>query len=308
MLKLISSKPNLSTAFQRVKKNHGCTGIDGVTIEKFEHNLGKNLSRLKDELLYGNYRPLPLLKILVDKGNGEARALSIPTVRDRVAQSAVLEVIEPIFEAEFENCSFAYRKGRSVKQAVYQIRAYYEEGYRWVVDADIDAFFDSVDHNILFSKIERIINDRDVARLIKSWIKSEVWDGKFIKKLETGIPQGSVISPILANLFLDELDEELTGQGYKLVRYADDFIVQCKDKKKAEKALKLTDEILDRLSLELDESDIVSFDDGFKFLGVTFLNSMAVVPFDRPKKEKKILYYPPPLNLAAYLLKTDKGW
>jgi retron-type reverse transcriptase len=151
----------LSTAFLQVKENRGCAGVDGATIGEFENDLLKNLAMLQDELLRKTYAPLPLLKILVDKGkgDGEARDLCIPTVRDRVAQTAVLNEIEPVLEKEFEECSFAFRKGHSVKQAVYKIKSYYQDGYRWVVDADIDAFFDSVNHNLLMGKTRKYIHD-----------------------------------------------------------------------------------------------------------------------------------------------------
>lgn len=143
--KLISTQ-NLLSGWQKVRDNHGCAGADGVSIEDFEHNLQRNLSLLAVEVSRKTYHPLPLLEILVDKGkgDGESRALSVPTVRDRVVQAAALNILEPIFEAEFEHCSFAYRKGCSWQQAIHKVREYYEQGYRWVLDADIDAFFDSV--------------------------------------------------------------------------------------------------------------------------------------------------------------------
>jgi len=308
MVKTIVDFNSLSTAFQQVKENHGCAGVDGVTIEEFEVDLSKNLSELANELKYKQYPPLPLLKIIVDKGNGEGRALCIPAVRDRIVQTAVLHRIEPILEKEFEGCSFAFRKGRSVKQAVYKIKGYYEQGYRWVIDADIDAFFDSVDHDLLMEKVKRYIQDEEVARLIELWIKAEVWDGENLRFMEKGIPQGSSVSPILANLFLDELDEEMLESKQRYVRFADDFIVLCKTPEKAKEALELTNEKLDHLLLKLDETDIVNFDKGFKYLGVTFLRSMIMVPFDRPKKERKVLYYPPPMNMGAYYLKKKRGW
>lgn len=296
----ISNPKTLSVAFHRVKENRGCAGVDGITIDDFEMDLEKNLASLRNDMLHDIYYPLPLLKILVDKGNGESRALLIPTVRDRVAQSAVLQVIEPILEKEFEQCSFAYRKGRSVKQAVYQIKEYRDKGYTWVVDADIDAYFDSIDHNILFNKVNSLVKDTGISKLIEMWVKAEVWDGKAVTQLAKGIPQGSVISPILANLFLDQLDEELLSEGFKLVRFADDFIILCKSPEKAKEALKVTDDILDKLSLELDEADIVSFDQGFKYLGVYFVRSMIFTPFDKPKRERKLLFFPPPLNMREY--------
>lgn len=298
----------LSTAFLQVKENHGCAGVDGVTVEGFDAELGVNIARLAYELRTGSYSPLPLLKILVDKGNGEARALCVPTVRDRVAQTAVFYEIEPVLEKEFEDCSFAFRKGRSVRLAVSRIRQYYDEGYRWVVDADIDAFFDSVNHDILLEKVKRYIRDEGLVRLITAWVKAEVWDGDSLKVMEKGIPQGSVISPILANLFLDELDEEMLKMGTKYVRYADDFLILAKSPEKAREALEITVEILRRLDLCLDEAEVVSFDQGFTYLGVTFMRSLVMVPFETTMKERKVLYKPPPLNMDAYLLKKRRGW
>ncbi len=308
MFKSFSTFASLATAFLQVKENQGCAGVDGVTIEEFENDLPRNLSLLENELKHKQYSPLPLLKILVDKGNGEARALCISTVKDRVVQTAILYIIEPILEKEFEACSFAFRKGRSVRNAVYKIKEYYEAGYKWVVDADIDAFFDSVDHELLFKKVRRYIKDEDIVRLIELWIKAEVWDGETLTVMDKGIPQGSPLSPIFANLFLDELDEAMLKNGQRYVRFADDFLILCKNTEKARQSLEFTNEILKKLLLKLDESDIVSFDHGFKYLGVTFIRSMIMVPFDRPKKERKVLYYPPPLNLDVYYLKKKKGW
>ena len=296
---------SLSLAFQTVKENHGCAGVDGVTIEQFEGNLGKNLKILQNEIKTKTYFPLPLLKILVDKGNGESRALYIPTVRDRIVQTAALKIVEPVLEKEFEECSFAYRKGRSVKQAVYKIREYYDKGYHWVVDADIDAFFDSVDHDILIEKVKRLIKDKDIIRLINMWLKAEVWDGKSVERLEKGISQGSAVSPILANLFLDKFDEELIRNGHKLVRFSDDFVILCRSPADAKQSLQLSKEALDKLLLELDEEQIISFEDGFKFLGVIFIRDMIMTPFDRPKRERKILSYPKPLNMNEYFLKRE---
>jgi group II intron reverse transcriptase/maturase len=290
----------LCNAFQHVKENWGSAGADGVTIFRFERHLEENIIALIQEIKQGTYSPIPLLKLLVDKGNGEARALCIPAVRDRVVQTAVLREIEPIMEKEFEDCNFGYRKGRSVKQAVFRIKDYFDQGYRWVVDADIDEFFDSVDHGLILEKVKRYIPNEDIVRLIELWIKAEVWDGKSITVIDRGIPQGSPLSPILANILLDELDEAFLSKGYKIVRYADDFIVLCKTPDKAQRALEFTNDILERLCLKLDEADVVSFDHGFKYLGVNFLRSMIFVPFERQKKTRSMLYYPPPLDMKTY--------
>ena len=237
----------LTDAFKRVKANDGCAGVDRVTIDEFEYDLNANLKKLQGEIQNRTYRPLPLLKILVDKGNGEARALCIPAVCDRVAHVFVLDTVEPVLDREFEVCSFAYRKGHSVKDAVYMIKEYHEQGYNWIVDADIDEFFDSVDHGLLLAKFRKYIDIPFIQELIELWLKTEVWDGERLTILEKGIPQGSPVSPILANLFLDELDEEMLGRGYKIVRYSDDFIVLCKDREEAGKALQLSKEVLNKL-------------------------------------------------------------
>ena len=292
----------LSLSFLAVKENHGCAGADGVTVEHYEGNLDINLKILLRELSEHTYLPLPLLKMLVDKGNGEARALCIPAVRDRIAQAAVLQFIEPILEREFEECSFAYRKGRSVKQAVYMIKAYYEQGYHWVVDADIDAFFDSVDHPLLLEKFKKYVRVPFIQTLIELWLKTEIWDGVSLIVLQRGIPQGSPISPILANLFLDELDEEFLKRDFRLIRYSDDFVILCKKPEEAKHALQLSKQVLEKLLLHLDEEQITSFEQGFKFLGVFFIRSMIMTPFDRPKKERKILSYPKTLDMKKYLL------
>ena len=301
---------SLSAAFKTVKANHGCAGVDGVTIEEFEKGIPGNLDLLEQEIASGAYFPLPLLRILVDKGkgDGEARALCIPAVRDRVVQTAVLKLIGPVLEKEFEECSYAYRKGRSVRQAVYKIKEYYDQGYRWVVDADIDAFFDNVDHALLVEKLRRHVHEPVFLHLMEQWLSVEIWDGVSLKALEQGIPQGSPISPVMANLFLDELDEEMLRHGYKYVRYSDDFIILARTRDKARDALELSKQALSRLLLKLDEEEIVSFDEGFKYLGVYFVRSLVMTPFDRPKRKKKVLYYPPPFDIGVYLLKKKKGW
>lgn len=291
----------LLAAFEAVKDNHGCAGVDGVTIDVYEKNLSVNLAGLRKELNEQTYFPLPLMKIQVAKKNGEPRGLCIPTVRDRVAQTAVLHRIGPLFEKEFEQCSFAYRKGRSVRQAVMRIRDFYEQGYRWVVDADIDAFFDTVDHGLMLEKCRRLITDQRILELVEMWLKAEVWDGTAISVLEKGLPQGSPVSPVLANLFLDELDEAMLARGYRFIRYADDYVVLCKSRQEAQDALELSERVLEKLLLSLDEADIVNFEQGFTYLGVTFAGSLIMTPFDRPRQEHRVLFYPDPLDMAAYL-------
>jgi group II intron reverse transcriptase/maturase len=217
-------------------------------------------------------------------------------VRDRVAQAAASHALSPVFEAEYERCSFGYRAGRGVRDAVNAIRKHYERGYRWVLDADIDAYFENVDHELLEEKLVEVVGDRREVKLLERWIRAHVWDGSQVYRLRRGIPQGSVVSPAFANLLLDRFDEAMLAAGFRVVRYADDFVVLCKDRPHAERAARLTDEVMDTLRLRLDEADIVSFDSGFTFLGVTFVRSLATLPFDRPKHDRKVVFMPPPMN------------
>jgi group II intron reverse transcriptase/maturase len=283
-------------------------GVDGVSIGAFRHNLEVSLAVLGEDLRSRTYRPLPLLRLLVAKADGSPRALAVPAVRDRVAQAAVLNIIEPLFEAQFEDVSFAYRRGRSVKAAALRIRELRDQGYRFLVKADLDAFFDNVDHDLLLDKVGQVITDPGILNLIRLWVKSEVYDGERVFVLEKGIPQGAVVSPILANLFLDELDESLLARGHRLVRYSDDFIVLAKTRPQAEAALEATEEVLARLHLALDAEDtaITDFGQGFKFLGLIFLKDSILVPFDRPRRERKVLYFPPPFDLPGYFAAKER--
>ena len=218
----------------------------------------------------------------------------------------MLRRVNPLFERQFEECSFAYRQGRSVRQAVMRIKEFHEKGYRWVVDADIDAFFDTVDHGLMLEKCRGVIADRRILELIAMWLKAEVWDGTSISVLQCGLPQGSPVSPVLANLFLDELDEAMLGKGYKFIRYADDYVVLCKTRQEAGNALELSEQVLEKLLLKLDEGDIVNFEQGFTYLGVTFAGSLIMTPFDRPKKHHGVLFYPDPFDMEAYLRQKMK--
>ena len=295
----IFEEGSLRDGFERVRRNHGCAGVDGVSISDFARDLEIEIHRLHDELRRRSYLRLPLLRIAVQRPDGETRQLAVPAVRDRAAQAAALLVLDPLFEAAFENCSFGYRKGRSVRDAVAAVSRAYAEGFRWVLDADIDAFFDRVDHSLLLERTRRLIPDADVLGLIEAWISPWIWDGSCIYRLDIGLPQGNVISPALANLFLDDFDEALCGADLRLVRYADDFVVLCRSEERARQAARLTDEVLESLHLELDESDIASFDQGFSFLGATFMRSLVVRPWAAETKARRPAFVPPPMNPDA---------
>ena len=218
-------------------------------------------------------------------------------------EASVFLATREIFEKEFEDISHAYREGRGVHTAIEEISYWRDKGYRFAVDADIDDYFDNVPHDLLLDKLQRLISDEAVLRLFRKWIKAEIYDGERIWTLEKGIPQGSVVSPVLANLFLDELDEVLTGFGKKLVRYADDFLILSKTQAEAEENIELTDMMLDDLKLDLNplKTKIVSFDAGFKFLGAIFLFDDVYIPEPKKRKKQKLGAFPEPLTLKRYL-------
>ena len=270
---------NLLQAWYRVRANKGCAGIDRETINDFERRLMSNLALLRDEVIYNTYRPRPLWRVHVPKKSGRGlRGLSIPTVRDRVLHTAVALVLTPLFEAEFEEYSYAYRPGRSVDMAVRRVERLRDEGFVWVVDADIHSCFDEIDHTRLLAEIQKLVSDQEILYLIRLWLTAEVVDGKKRFRMHKGVPQGSPLSPLLANLFLDRLDEAMLDENLRLVRFADDFLILCRQKKGADKALEFTADLLDSLRLKLnrEKTRIVDFDQGFRFLGVEFIRSLAI--------------------------------
>ncbi len=267
----------LHQAWSKAYENQGCAGVDRQTLMAFAGQLHLNLETLRNEVLYETYQPLPLLRVELEKPDESLRLLSIPTVRDRVLQTAVTRVIEPLFEAEFEECSFAYRKGRSVEQALERKQSLQRQGYHWVVDADIQGFFDNIDHTLLMMEVSKLITDVGLLRLIQQWLHATVADcnRKFV--LHKGVAQGSPLAPLLSNLYLHHLDEALLDNNLCLVRFTDDFLILCKSRNRAEQALELTDSVLRqlRLSLNTRKTRIVHFDQGFRFLGVQFIRSLA---------------------------------
>ncbi len=289
----------LRRAFLRVKENHGCAGADEISLASFETALDGQLDLLRRMVEDGSYFAWPLRKIEVEKapGSEERRTLLVPAVRDRVLQTAVAAYMEPFLEAEFDECSFAYRRGRSVRMAVERVYQLYHQGYIWLLDADIESFFGSVDRELAIGRLATLIPDETVIRLVRLWLDSAVWDGLHLTRPTLGLPQGAVISPMIANLCLDTLDDRLLEEGLKMVRYADDFVVLTKGRKAAERAQALTEEVLAGLRLRLNErkTRIVRFSDGFKFLGTIFLKDLLLQPWKPGRKRLKVLSIAPPI-------------
>lgn len=263
------SYQDLTIAWNKVKENRGCAGVDCVTIEDFEADLDGNLTHLQKQLETENYSPVPVLRFYIDKEDGGKRSIGIPAVRDRIVQQVLLSKMSPIFEKEFLDCSFAYRPGRSALIAIDNTEALIKKGAEWVLDGDIKNFFDSVNHDLLLTLVSERISDVMVLRLIKEFLKSGVFENMSMHEEYCGITQGSVLSPLLANVYLHQFDLKMTEKGYHLIRYADDFVILEDSKVIIDEALIDTATVLNELKLNLNETKTKVFPakDGFVFLG-----------------------------------------
>ena len=259
-------------AFKAVKKNRGAAGIDKVSIEMFQQNLDVNLAALKRDLkTRGKFIPKPLRRVWIPKDakGTKFRPLGIPAVRDRVAQEVVRRLLEPIFEPLFHDCSFGFRPQRSCHLAINRVLSFHEEGDRVTLDADISGFFDNIPHKLIISAVAEEVADGNILNLIEKFLTAGVMENGVFKPTSIGTPQGGVISPLLANIVLNQLDWRLEKAGYRFVRYADDFVVACKNRKQAEAALDLVEEIVTDLGLALspEKTKIASYGKGYEFLG-----------------------------------------
>lgn len=265
----------LRLAWDKVKRNRGAAGVDGQSIKKFEANAENYLMELKEALEKGQYHPAAVKRVDIPKGDGKTRPLGIPTVKDRVVQTAVKMVVEPIFEHHFLPSSYGFRPGLGCKDALRAVDRLLKQGYTHVVDADIQGYFDNIPHERLMARVEEKISDGRLLGLIRSWLKQDV-----IQEMERwtptkGTPQGAVISPLLANIYLHPLDERLKAKGYESVRYADDFVVLCQSPEDAAAALQDVQEWMaeNGLTLHPDKTHVgncMNRGEGFEFLGYRF--------------------------------------
>ncbi|SEB60342.1 group II intron reverse transcriptase/maturase [Paenibacillus sp. GP183] len=280
---------NLYEAWLSVKKNQGSGGIDGVSIAMFEKNVSINLRELQRLLQQGRYKPDPVKRHFIKKENGKLRPLGIPTIRDRVCQQAVRQIIEPIFEQDFYYYSFGFRTGYSAHQAVNTIRRAKRGGYEYAVDLDIMSFFDEIPHESLMEKVHERITDGKVLTLIRGWLSAGFMEGGQFHETEIGSPQGGNLSPLLANLYLNHFDWGMKKKGFAVVRYADDAVILCKTKEQAEEAYLAAKTILEKelqLRMHPEKTKVVHFDEGFRFLGFDFWKDYLMVPDTKVKKYK----------------------
>lgn len=272
LLEEILSKDNMNQAYKKVKSNKGAAGIDGMEVYELKSHLEDNGSDLIKRIMVGKYRPNPVRRVEIPKEKGKVRELGIPTVIDRVIQQAIAQRLTPIFEKQFSDNSFGFRPKRSAHDAIRRCQENINDGYKYVVDMDLEKYFDTVNHSKLIEVISRTIKDGRVISLIHKYLKAGVMVKHTFKETGVGTSQGGPISPLLSNIMLNELDKELEKRGHHFVRYADDLMVFCKSKKAAERALRnITPFVEKKLFLNINKDKTVVADvRGVKFLGFTF--------------------------------------
>jgi RNA-directed DNA polymerase len=275
----VYAKANLEAAFRRVETNRGSPGVDHVTIRQFAKRSESEIMKLHESLKDGSYRPQAIRRVHIPKpGSVDKRPLGIPTVRDRTVQAALRNVIEPIFEREFAQHSYGFRPGRGCKDALREVDRLLKQGYVHVVDADLRSYFDTIPHDQLVERVKERVADGQVLELIESFLKQGVMDGHETWTSEEGTPQGAVVSPMLANVYLNPLDHKMARRGYAMIRYADDLVILCRTQQEAEEALQELRSWTEQAGLKLhpDKTRIVDMGQmgaGIEFLGYHFLRT-----------------------------------
>jgi RNA-directed DNA polymerase len=272
LLERIFSRDNVQKSWKRVKANKGAPGIDNMSIDDFPELARAQWDRIRDSLMAGTYQPNPVKRVEIPKPTGGTRPLGIPTVLDRLIQQAMYQVLMPIFDSDFSEFSYGFRPGRSAHDAVRKVREYVRQGYRIAVDMDLSKFFDRVNHDVLMHRVARKIRDRRILRLIGKYLRAGVVIKGRLQKSREGVPQGGPLSPLLANILLDDLDKELEKRGHKFVRYADDFVILVRSERAGLRVKESITRFLKRklkLKVNQDKSRVSSADH-VDFLGFTF--------------------------------------
>ena len=272
LLERILSNENMAAAWKRVKANQGAPGIDGVPIEQFPELTRPLWNQIRQSLSAGRYQPSPVRRVEIPKANGGTRPLGIPTVLDRLIQQAIAQILSPIFDPAFSESSFGFRPGRSAHHAVYKVREYIREGCRIAVDVDLSKFFDTVHHDVLMRRVVGKIPDKRVLRLIGKYLRAGVMVSGRLQETPLGVPQGGPLSPLLANIILDDLDKELEKRGHRFARYADDFIILVKSHRAGQRVMESIKHFLEqtlKLRINPEKSRVVPTNQA-AFLGFTF--------------------------------------
>ncbi len=286
MLERILSRDNLNLAYKKVKSNQGSSGIDGMTVKELLPFLRQQGENLRQRILAGEYNPQPVRRVEIPKPDGGVRQLGIPTVVDRLIQQAIAQELNKIFDSGFSGSSYGFRPGRSAHQAIMAARGYIEQGYQWTVDIDLEKFFDRVNHDKLMSLVACKVKDKRVLRIIRKYLESGIMLSGVKVKSEEGTPQGGPLSPLLANIMLDELDKELERRGHRFCRYADDCNIYVKSRKAGERVMEsITEYIEEELKLKVNHNkSAVDRPSRRKFLGFSFYKMKGKARNFIPKK------------------------
>lgn len=292
LMESICDPANLAAAMAKVIANRGAPGVDGMRVQDLEKYFENHRDRIVGELLAGTYRPQPVKRVEIPKPDGGMRKLGVPTAVDRLVQQAILQVLSPQWDATFSDHSFGFRPGRSAHQAVAQAQSYLAAGHTWVVDMDLEKFFDRVNHDILMSRVARRVQDKRLLKLLRGFLNSGVMIDGLAEATPEGTPQGGPLSPLLSNLLLDELDRELEARGLKFVRYADDCNIYVKSPRAGERVLQsVTQWLAKKLKLKVNQSkSAVDRPWKRKFLGFTFTvkRKRSISPAAKAKFKKRI--------------------
>lgn len=272
LLEKILSDANISQAQQRVYANRGAGGVDGVSVEELSSYMEENWQSIKEQIRERKYRPQPVKRVEIPKPNGGVRNLGIPTVVDRTIEQAIAQVLTPMFEPLFSEYSYGFRPGRNCEQAIVQLMEYFNEGYSWIVDIDLEKFFDNVPQDRLMSLVNRVIHDGDTESLIRKYLKAGVMIRDRYESTEKGTPQGGNLSPLLSNIMLNELDRELENRGLRFTRYADDCVIAVKSRAAATRVMHTVTEWIERkLGLKVNaEKTHITTPTKLKYLGFSF--------------------------------------
>lgn len=272
LLDKILSRENLNKAYQQVYKNKGASGVDGVTTEELFSYIKEHKEEILWQIRNRKYKPQPVRRVEIPKGNGKMRKLGIPTVIDRVIQQAIVQVLSPMYEEIFSDTSYGFRPGRSCEQAIIKVLEYFNDGYDWIVSIDLQSFFDEVNQDKLIGIIRRTVKDGDVVSLIRKFLQSGVMEKGKVQPTTKGTPQGGNLSPLLSNIMLNELDKELEARGLRFVRYADDCLIMVKSEKAANRVMEsITTFITKKLGLKVNvEKSKIARPGEIKYLGFGF--------------------------------------
>lgn len=295
LMEEVLRRENLKEAYKRVKSNRGAAGVDGMTVDELMPYCRVHWDRIREQLSNGSYAPRPVKKVEIPKPNGKGtRTLGIPTVLDRMIQQAIQQVLTPIYDPTFSENSFGFRPGRNAHQAISQAKKYVMEGYDWEVDMDLSKFFDRVNHDVLMSRLARVVKDKRLLRLIRKYLQSGMMEGGVVSPRIEGTPQGGPLSPLLSNILLDELDKELESRGHRFCRYADDVTIYVKSEAAGKRVMETLTKFLDkrlRLKVNRDKSAVARPWER-TFLGYSFTKEKETrvrIPRESVKKLKKKL-------------------